>query len=256
MQRAAHAPGDRRMQDQRHRADHRDDAEVALWPVTVEHAAKAEERRGQRRPHHQVERVGQHLRHRQVAEVHHEAEHDADHQRIAEDRAQHAERGRAQAAAPMAHQFHRGDADGIAERRVDRDDGIVPGQRAAAIGTLGDRQAKQERIREQPAKADRHTVFPGAAKDIARAEEGDAKAGQGSGVEAQEQPGVEVLRQVKRRDRAIQQAGQREPLRELHQPVDVGIAQVALPHRDIAEAQHEEDRQDDLDEGPHVTARR
>ena len=53
-----------------------------------------------------------------------------------------------------ADDLHHDDAEGIEQRRVDRDDGEIPGQRPGPVGALGDRQAEEQRVREQAAEAD------------------------------------------------------------------------------------------------------
>ena len=62
--------------------------------------------------------------------------------------------GVGEAAAVGADELHHGDADEVAEGRVDRDDREGRGEGGGAVGALHDRQAEEHRVGEERAEAD------------------------------------------------------------------------------------------------------
>ncbi len=195
-----------------------------------------------------------HARHRRTGQVHGKSQQDADHQRVVKDRPPDGAGRDQPSARSVVDDLHRRQPQRVAERRVQRDDRVVRLQGTCAIGAFGDRQAQQHRIREQAGKADGNAVGPGAFEEIPCPKQPRRKARRRPGVEAAQQRRVEILPQVERRDRAEQQAGDREILRELHQPVDARVRKDAPPDGEIAEAHDQEDRKDDLEKGLHLSA--
>ena len=99
--------------------------------------------------------------------------------------------GGGEAAAVGAGELHRGDADEVAERRVDRDDGEVRGEGGGAVGALHDRQAEQHRVGEERAEADGDRLAGAAVEEAAGAEDAEGEGDDGAGVEGEEQARVE-----------------------------------------------------------------
>ena len=229
-------------------ADHGDGLQIAFGPVLQQNTPQREESRGQGRLHDERQRVIHHARYRQARKVHRETGEDADDQRVAEHgRADGAQQQ--QAALPaIAHEFHDRDPQPVAEGGVEGDDGVIARQRRAAIGAFGDRQAQQDRIAEKAAKADGHAVFPVAAEEEPCPEDAEHEGNRRPRVEAEHQPRVEGGGQVKSRNRLKEQAGNGEILGELHHTVDAAYGKEPAPDRDIAKADHQKDRQDDIEQ--------
>ncbi len=167
-----------------------------------------------------------------------------------------AQQGRAgQPLSTGARPFHQRDAEGVEQRRVDRDDGEVAGQCLGAIGAFGDRHAKQKRVGEQGHKADGGGIGHGAAEEQDGAGEGHAKAGEGRDVEGQEQRGLKGGREVKPRDGGEEKRGCAEILGIAHQAVNGAVIEQLQAGGGIAEADDKEDRQDDIQKGVHPWVR-
>jgi len=239
------------MDDQCQKADHGDGLAVALGAVLDQHAAQGEQGRGQGSAYDQRQRVVDHTGDRQPAKVYGKAREDAQNQRIVEHRPRHIARKGRTGLAPVAHELHHRDPQPVAKRRVDGDDRKVPDQRLGPIGAFGDRQPQQDRVGKETAEPDGHTVFPVAFEQDARAEQTQREADGRAGVEAEQQSRVERGREIQMRDRLEQQAGDREALREPHDPVDARDRKIPSPDRDIAKADDKEDGQDDFEKRLH-----
>jgi hypothetical protein len=159
-------------------------------------------------------------------------------------------------AAAVADDLHHGHAERVAEGGVEGDDCEVRLERLGPVGAFGDRQAEQHAVGEQAGEADGDAVLPGAAEEEPRAEEPGEKARRRADVEAAQQRPVEPRREVEPGDPGEEQAGDREVLGELHQPVDARVGEGLEPDGEIARPDHEEDRQDDVDQRLHVSRRR
>ena len=121
--------------------------------------------------------------------------------------------------AARAGDLHRGDAEAIAKRRMDRDDREVPGQRIGAIGFFGDGQPQQDRIGEQTAKPDGDAVFPIAFEDHPRADQSEYETDGCACVKTDQQARIKGRGQVNVGDGLKQKAGDREILRKPHQRI-------------------------------------
>jgi len=82
---------------------------------------------------------------------------------------------------------------------MDRDDCKVRGQRIGPIGPFCNRQPQQDRVRKQPAKANRDTVFDVPFKDMPRPKVTGAEPGQRTCVKGKQQRQIKARLQIKGR---------------------------------------------------------
>ena len=134
---------------------------------------------------------------------------------------------------------------------MDRDNRIVRLECADPVRPFRDRQTKQQGVGKEAAEPDRDTVFPVPPKDVACAQEANNKTCKCRGVIAAHQGQIKVLLQIKGRDRAKEQAGNGEALGEFHQPINASVAEISFPDCNIAEADHKEDRQNNVNQRSH-----
>jgi len=119
---------------------------------------------------------------------------------------------------------------------MDRQDGEVALQCLGAIGAFGDGQAQQQRVGKEAGKADGHRIRHRAVEKPPRGQIPYAEAGEGPDVEGAKQPQVE--------------GGGKVHLGRVHRC----RRKQPAPRGRIAEADHEEDRQDDVQKGGHSVA--
>ena len=247
------------MQDQRCGAAQGDGRHVAFRTIAIKDAAEAEQCGGQGSARDHVGGVPEPLRQGQPRlrqQVHRQARDDADDQRGAQHPRQRTQ-GHApdrQATAAGAREFHHRDPEGVEHRRMDRDDRPVPGQRIRAVGAFRDRYAQEQRVREKTHEPDRHAVHRRPAEQEPGAPPTRRKGREGAGIEGDQQLGAKLGAQVQTRHRHEEQRGDREVLREIHQPIDTAGRKPAPPCHQIAEAHDQEDGQDDREQRRHVAA--
>ena len=239
------------MNDQRDEAEERHDLQIALGPVQVEHAPQGKQRGRQGGAPHKGHRFDEYTRQMQAGQVHDKTSSDGQDQDVARHRPANLAQSLKRAVTLRACDLHCGDANRIAKRRMQRDDRIVSSQSIRAEGAFGDGQAQQKRVREERDEPKRHRVGPRATKQIPSTKKTREEPRQSTRVEAEQQGRVEFGFQVQPGDGQKQKAGDRDALGEFHQPIYRAIRQHIAPPHDIAETDHQKDRQDDVDQSVH-----
>ena len=156
------------MDQQRDDANHRDGAQIAFGSVLHQYSAQSKERAGQGGGDDQRQGIIYNAGYRPTGNVEQKPQRDAKDQGVGKHRLRHGGDQFQPAFAAVAHYLHRGNAQPIAKRRMQRDDGVVSHQILGAIGAFRDGQAQKNGVGKEAAKANRHAVFPIAIKQQPR----------------------------------------------------------------------------------------